>query len=98
MKQNQTFFLETCSSRRHIFFLLKYIKIFQCLLKSKFPSSMTKVNSKNGNKTKSGIFPWDMFKSDIVFRFQSDIILSHYKINLIISGQKCKYLKNKVSF
>ena len=25
---------------------------------------MTKVNPRNGNETKSDIFPWDIFKSD----------------------------------
>ena len=28
---------------------------------------MGKVNPKNGIKTKSDIFPWDIFKSDISF-------------------------------
>ena len=28
---------------------------------------MTKVNPKNGKETKSDIFPWDIFKSDIIF-------------------------------
>ena len=27
---------------------------------------MTKVNPNNGNETKSGIFPWSIFKSDII--------------------------------
>ena len=27
---------------------------------------MTKVNLNNGNETKSDIFPWDIFKSDII--------------------------------
>ena len=28
---------------------------------------MTKVNPNNGNETKSDIFPWDIFKSDIIY-------------------------------
>ena len=28
---------------------------------------MTKVNTSNGNETKSDIFPWDIFKSDTIF-------------------------------
>ena len=28
---------------------------------------MTKVNQNNGNEIKSDIFPWDVFKSDIIF-------------------------------
>ena len=27
---------------------------------------MTKVNPNNGNETKSDIFPWDIFKSDVI--------------------------------
>ena len=34
--------------------------------KMKFLSFMTKVNPKNGNKTKSDIFPWDILKSDAI--------------------------------
>ena len=30
---------------------------------------MTKVNSDNGNETKSDIFPWDIFKSDTISLF-----------------------------
>ena len=28
---------------------------------------MTKVNRNNGNETKLDIFPWDVFKCDIIF-------------------------------
>ena len=28
---------------------------------------MTKVNPNNVNETKSDIFPWDIFKSDIIY-------------------------------
>ena len=30
---------------------------------------MTKVNPNNGNETKSDIFPWDIFKSDVIFHW-----------------------------
>ena len=30
---------------------------------------MTKANPNNGNETKLGIFPCDIFKSDIIFRW-----------------------------
>ena len=30
---------------------------------------MTKVNQKHGNETKSDIFPWDIFKSDVIFHW-----------------------------
>ena len=35
-------------------------------LKLKFLNFMTQVNPNNGNETKSDIFPWDIFKSDII--------------------------------
>ena len=35
--------------------------------KIKILSFMTKVNPNNGNETKSDIFHWDIFKSDIIF-------------------------------
>ena len=41
------------------------IKIFQF---------MTKVNAKNENETKSAIFPWNIFKSDLIY------ILSNNKV------------------
>ena len=30
---------------------------------------MTKVNPNNGNGTKSDVFPWNIFKSDIIFHW-----------------------------
>ena len=33
---------------------------------------MTKVNSNNGNETKSDISPWDIFKSDIIILHWSE--------------------------
>ena len=34
---------------------------------------MTKVNPNNGNKTKTGIFSWDIFKSDAISFFIKNI-------------------------
>ena len=48
-------------------FLSKHIKVFQWVLKLTFLNFMTKVNPKNGNEIKSDIFPWDIFKSGIIF-------------------------------
>ena len=53
MKQYQTFYHETCSYLTSYIFLSKNIKVFQWLWKSKLLSFMTKVNSSNGNETKS---------------------------------------------
>ena len=50
-----------------IFFLSKYIKLFQWILKSEFLSFVTKVNPNNVNEAKLSIFPWDIFKSDTFF-------------------------------
>ena len=69
MKQNQTFFHGTYSNLTPYLFLLKNIKIFQWLSKSKFLSFMTKVNPNNGIETKSDIFLWDIFKSDVIFHW-----------------------------
>ena len=33
---------------------------------------MTKVNQNNENETKSDIFPWDIFKSDIIFHWSQN--------------------------
>ena len=34
---------------------------------------MTKVNPTNGNnETKSDVFPWDIFKSDIIFHWSQN--------------------------
>ena len=35
---------------------------------------MTKVNTNNGNETKSDIFPWDVFKSDTIYFFYRNIL------------------------
>ena len=35
---------------------------------------MTKVNPNNGNETKSDIFPWDIFKSDVTSSFCQKIL------------------------
>ena len=37
--------------------------------KIKFLRFMTKVKPSNGNKTKSDIFPWNIFKFDIIFHW-----------------------------
>ena len=35
---------------------------------------MTKMNPSNGNETKSGIFSWDIFKTDAIFFFYGKIL------------------------
>ena len=67
MKQNWTFSNGAYSNLMSYLFCQKKIKIFQYFSKSKFLSFMTKENLSNGNKTKSDIFSWDIFKSDIIF-------------------------------
>ena len=39
------------------------------LSKSRFLSFITKVNPNNGNETKAAIFPWNIFKSDVIHFF-----------------------------
>ena len=43
------------------------------ITKSKLLSFMTKMNPNNGNDTKSDIFPWDIFKSDIFFSINIEV-------------------------
>ena len=33
---------------------------------------MSKANPNNGNETKSDIFPWDIFKSEIIFHWSKN--------------------------
>ena len=40
--------------------------------KIKFSSFMTKVNLNNRNETKSDIFPWGIFKSDIILHWSQN--------------------------
>ena len=67
MRQNQTFFHGSCSNLTPYTFLSKNIEVFQWLSKSKFLSSMTKMNPDNENETKSDIYSSGTFKSDIIF-------------------------------
>ena len=49
---------------------------------------MTKVSPNNGNETKSDIFPWNIFKSDIIFtcfkmlKYFNDFYNWHFSISL----------------
>ena len=72
MKQNQTFFHGTYSNLMSNLLLSKNVEIFQCLLKSKFLSFMTKVNPNNASETKSDIFPRYIFKSEIIFHWSQN--------------------------
>ena len=70
MKQNQASFHETYLNLTAYLFLSKYIKVFQWLSESGFLSFMkTNVYLNNGNETKSDIFSWDTFKSDVSFHW-----------------------------
>ena len=57
-------------------------------LKPKFLSFMTEVNSSNENETKSNIFSWVIFKSNIIFhwsqilKYFNDIHNWHLSISL----------------
>ena len=37
---------------------------------------MTKVNPNNGNETKSDIFPWNIFKFDVIFDWPQNTKMS----------------------
>ena len=62
---------------------------------------MTKVIPSNVNETKSDIFPWDKFKSDIIFiglkilKYFNDF----YAWDLLLSLQDCaKTIKEKLKY
>ena len=44
---------------------------------------MTKVKPKNGYETKTDIFPWDIFKSDIIFIGQKPLKYFNYFYNSV---------------
>ena len=48
------------------FLIKKKLKYFNDFQNQQYLSFMTKVNPNNGNKIKSDIFPWDIFKYDII--------------------------------
>ena len=66
MKQNQAFFHGTYSNLTPYLSLSKNIKIFQQFSKLGFLSFMTKVNPNNEIEIKSNIFPWDIFRYEII--------------------------------
>ena len=66
-KQTQHFFMGHIKSDTISFFIKKYQGI---LMTFKTEISLTKVNLNNGIKTKSLIFPWDIFKSEIIFHWK----------------------------
>ena len=45
------------------------MKVFEGLSKSKLLSFITKMNPNNKNATKSDDYPWDIFKSDVIFHW-----------------------------
>ena len=50
---------------------------------------MAKVNPSNEYETKSGIFPWDKFKSDIIFHWSQSISI------IFVIGISQFYLKSE---
>lgn len=65
MKQDQTYFNGTYSNLISYRFYQKILRTY--FSKSKFLGFMTTVNPNSGNERKSGIFRWDIFKSDVIF-------------------------------
>ena len=60
---------------------------------------MTEVNPKNGKETKSDIFPWDIFKSDIICHILKNIsmtfIISTFQSHCKIEHNQAK--QNKIT-
>ena len=67
MKESDIFPREIVKSDLIHVFSSKSIKVFQLLSKSKFLNFRTSVNPNHGNETKSDMFSWGIFKSDISF-------------------------------
>ena len=64
MKQNQTSFYGIYSNlTSYPFFKKNKLKYF----KIEISHFKTKGNPNNGNETKSDIFPWNIFKSDVIY-------------------------------
>ena len=72
LSASMTFFHETYYNLTSYILLSKNIKVFQWLLKSKFLSFMTEVNSDNRNETNSDIFSWNIFRSDIILQWSKN--------------------------
>ena len=69
-----------------------YFILFQWLPKLKFLSFITKVNPNNRSKTKSDIFPLDIFKSEII-----SFISKHIKVFQWLSKLKFVNFMTKVN-
>ena len=50
------------------------------LSKSKFLSFIIKVNRNNGNETKATIFPWNIFKSDVILKCFNDFQNQNFSV------------------
>ena len=69
MKQNLTFFHGTYLNLTSYKFLSKILKYFNDFQNQNFPVLRLKGKPNNRNETKSEIFSWDIFKSDIMFHW-----------------------------
>ena len=74
LKPNQTLFDRTYSNLTSFVFDQEKVKVFQWLSISKYLSFMNKFNPNNANQTKSDIFLWDIFKSDVISFFYQEIL------------------------
>ena len=66
--------------------------------KTRISQFMTEMNPNNGNKSKSDIFSWDIFKSDIVFHWlqNTKLSLQCFSISLKKLAQTVFFLIYKV--
>ena len=69
MKQKLTFFHGTYLNLTSYKFLSKILKYFNDFQNQNFPVLRLKGKPNNRNETKSEIFSWDIFKSDIMFHW-----------------------------
>ena len=78
---------------RYIIFNKKIL--FQWLSKPIFLSFMSKVNSNNGNETKTDIFSWSTFKSDIIFHSSQNTEIIQWLLYLASFNSIGKVSTNK---
>ena len=96
MKLNQTFFHWTYSNLTPYLFLLKSIKVFQWLSKSKFLSFMTKVNTKKWKWNKirhflmGDIQIWHIFFYQKIFKYFSDLQNQNFSALWLKYGNETK--------
>ena len=59
---------------------------------------MTKVNPNNANETKTAIFPWDVFKSDVIYFFFFQKILKFLSFTTKVNANNGNKTKSDIFY